>query len=141
MPQNSSSTLWISVKYGIIRKLFSRGIQCCRHCRMRVIPYGKHWQLTKLCHFHQINNIGDNQIQNSPIWTFPLTSRTYSLPYGECQQLPKLCHFHQINNIGDYQIWTPPIWTFPLTPRTFSFHSASLEVIFSMNSRQKYGFG
>src|SRR5260221_8256661 len=50
LPHISSSTVWISVKFGITGKLFSRRIQCRMLRRTRITPYGKRWQLLTLCH-------------------------------------------------------------------------------------------
>src|SRR5260221_10048969 len=50
LPQISSSSYWILVKFDIAGKLLPRGIQCRMLRRAGITSYGKHWQLPKLCH-------------------------------------------------------------------------------------------
>src|SRR5258708_33724455 len=77
LPHISSSTVWISVKFGIPGKLFSRRIQRRMLRRTRITPYGKRPQLPKLRHLDHSGDIGDYQVRISPIWTF-LLPRTFS---------------------------------------------------------------
>src|SRR5260370_33981613 len=74
LPHISSSTVRISVKFGIPGKLFSRRIQRRMLRRTRITPYGKRRQLPKLRHSDHSGDIGDYQIRISPIWTFPSSS-------------------------------------------------------------------
>ncbi len=46
----SASTVWISVKFGIPGKIFSRRIQCHMLQRTRITTYGKRRKLPKLHH-------------------------------------------------------------------------------------------
>src|SRR5258708_28361444 len=82
LPHISSSTVQISVKFGITGKLFLRRIQRRMLRRTRITPYGKRWQVPKLCHSDHSGDIGDYQTRISPIWTFPPSAQDVLLQFG-----------------------------------------------------------
>src|SRR5258708_40048965 len=71
LPYILSSSVRISVKFGIDGKLFSMRIQRRMLRRMRITSYGKRRQLPKLRHSDHSGDIGDYHSRISPIWTFP----------------------------------------------------------------------
>src|SRR5260221_7675999 len=82
LPHISSSTVWMSVKFGIPGKLFSRRIQRSILRRTRITTYGKRRQLPKLRHSDHSGDIWSMSHPDSSYLYVPPSALDVLLQFG-----------------------------------------------------------
>src|SRR5258708_25630511 len=117
LPHISSSTVRISVKFGITGKVFSRRIQRRMLRRTRITPYGKRRQLPKLRHSDHSGDIWSMSNPDSSYLDVPPPAQDVLLQFGT--DLGEIWGRNMTFTSRIPRVWLLLLWNWPVG---LSFH-------------------